>query len=195
MSWGNRWPISGIGDLNLDFFWRNYLSISHPRCGCRCLRTQKHNLWMYAAKSSLALAFSECITQSWVFTQISLTVKLAPLWRIRDSRILFTNQYASSVEVSISDAPKLNFQMYAAISLLFHRIMICIMEKLSFSRYSFILKPHRPELVSWLSSGNVLRSPPNPLSDRRKSLPDDSDIAPHGLRYAHLASRWLAERL
>ena len=38
-----------------------------------------------------------------------------------------------------------------------------------------------------------VRSPPNPLSDRRKSLPDDPDIAPHGLRYAHLASPWLAE--
>ena len=40
-----------------------------------------------------------------------------------------------------------------------------------------------------------VRSPPNPLSDRRKSLPDDPDIAPHSLRYTHLASPWLAERL
>ena len=39
-----------------------------------------------------------------------------------------------------------------------------------------------------------VRSPCNPSSDRRKSLPDDFDIAPHSLIYTRLASPWLAER-
>lgn len=39
-----------------------------------------------------------------------------------------------------------------------------------------------------------VRSLPNPLSDQRKSLPNDSDIAPHSLGHIHLASLWLPER-
>ena len=131
------------------------------------------------------------------FIQISLTLKLPPLWRIRDSRILFTNQYASSIEVSISDAPKLNFRMYAAISLFFHRIDMYYGKSTFFkiiNLFSSLISPRIGFLALKWRRHQGVRSPPNPLSDQRKSLPDDADIAPHSLRYTHLASPWLAER-
>ena len=147
---------------------------------------------MYATKSSL---FSECITQSSVFTQISLTLKLAPLWRIRDSRILFTNQYASSIEVS---RPKIRFSNVCS------DIIICSQNwdmyhgNSTFFKithwFSSLISPRIGFLALKWRRHQGVRSPPNPLSDRRKSLPHDPDIAPHSLRYTHLASPWLAER-
>ena len=96
-------------------------------------------------------------------------------------------------------SPKIEFSNVCSDIIIFSQNWYMYYGKSTFFKiihlFSSLISPRIGFLALKWRRHQGVRSPPNPLSDRRKSLPDDPDIAPHGLRYAHLASPWLAERL
>ena len=98
---------------------------------------------MYKAKSSFVHGFNECISQNQYFFLKYHMSEACTSMGIRDSRILFTNQYVSSIEVSISEAQKSIFKcMHRYNYYLFTEVRYVLWKIYLYQDNSFILKPH-----------------------------------------------------